>query len=231
MNKRLLNAFMFAVGAAIGSAVTWKVVKTRYEQIVQEEIDSVKEEYASLMTKMKKKLQEEVGQGYEGPQDADAAKTEEENHCSDDAGREATEHEREIIDYNYISSSYRTFSKDINNDYENDEEGDEGDYEVPYINGPYVISPEDFTNSPPGYNAQALDYFSDGILADSWGVELDLDETIGEDAVNHFGEYADDVVYVRNERTEIDYEVTKDPRTYEEVVRTSPNPYYGKYEN
>lgn len=43
MKSILSNVFIFAVGAAIGSAVTWKFVKTKYERIAQEEIDSVKE--------------------------------------------------------------------------------------------------------------------------------------------------------------------------------------------
>lgn len=230
MNKKLLSVLMFAVGAAIGSAVTWKVVKTKYEQIADEEIESVREEYADLMKKMKQKLNETAT--YEGPQDSDEARAEEEgdDYYPDDDERDFTAHEQEMIDYYKISSKYRKSDGETADDGdENSEEGGTGDEdEVPYINGPYVISPEDFACSPPGYNAQPLDYFADGILADNWGVELDLDETIGEDAVNHFGEYVDDIVYIRNERTEIDYEVTRDPRTYGEAVRTNPNPYYGQ---
>ena len=94
------------------------------------------------------------------------------------------------------------------------------------MNGPYVISPEQLGDIKE-FSSQALDYFADGVLADGWGVKLDIEETIGEDALDHFGDYVDDIVYVRNERTEIDYEVTRDPRTYEEAVRTSQNPYYG----
>ena len=46
--KSTLNSFLiFAAGAAIGSAVTWKLVKTKYERIAQEEIDSVKETFAN----------------------------------------------------------------------------------------------------------------------------------------------------------------------------------------
>ena len=46
MNNSILSkAFIFAVGAAIGSAVTWKLVKTKYEKIADEEIESVKEVY------------------------------------------------------------------------------------------------------------------------------------------------------------------------------------------
>lgn len=47
MNKNILsNAIMFAAGAAVGSVVTWKLIKTKYEQLVQEEIESVREVYS-----------------------------------------------------------------------------------------------------------------------------------------------------------------------------------------
>lgn len=230
MNNKLFGVIMFTVGAAIGSAVTWKVIKTKYEQIAQEDIDSVKEEYSSLMVKMKKKLQEDST--YVDPQDSDdnIDEAEDEEYYPDDNERDFTEQEKEQIEYYKLTSKYR--HGDGDEDDENYKEGDEGNSdEVPYINGPYVISPEEFSSSPPGYNAQPLDYFADGILADSWGVILDLDDTIGEDAIEHFGDYIDDIVYIRNERTEIDYEVTRDPRTYDEAVRINPNPYYGKYED
>ena len=45
MNK-VIGFAMFAVGAAVGSLVTWKLVKTKYERIAQEEINSVKETFA-----------------------------------------------------------------------------------------------------------------------------------------------------------------------------------------
>lgn len=230
MNKKLFGAIMFAVGAAVGSAVTWKLVKTKYEQIAQEEIDSVKndllgqrEEYTNLMSKMKKHLNESAT--YAESQDEES----DDEYYPDDDERDFTEKEREQIEYYKMTSKYR--GADDTEDEEGDKEEDEFNGEVQYINGPYVITPDDFSCSPPGYNAQPLDYFTDGILADSWGMPLDIDETIGEENLAHFGEYVDDVLYVRNERTEIDYEVTKDPRSYAEAVRLNPDPYYGKYEN
>lgn len=46
MNRDLWSkCFLFVTGAAIGSAVTWKVLKTKYEQLVQEEIESVREAF------------------------------------------------------------------------------------------------------------------------------------------------------------------------------------------
>lgn len=45
MNKTLSNVVIFAMGAVAGSLATWQFVKKKYEQIAQEEIDSVKEAF------------------------------------------------------------------------------------------------------------------------------------------------------------------------------------------
>lgn len=222
MNRNTLYMFFsFTVGAAIGSAVTWKIIKTKYEQIAQEEIDSVKSEYSSLMHSIKNKLKENIAEETDN------------DHCAVNEDREQENNlNQEMMHYDRIASKYRgTSDEEDDYDEENDEKGDNGNVDeegVQYINGPYVISADEFNSSPPGYSAQPLDYFADGILADSWGVKLDIDETIGEESLNHFGEEQDDIVYVRNERNEVDYEVTRDPRTYEETIRTSPSPYYGQ---
>ena len=212
MKRTLYSVFLVAVGAAIGSAVTWKIVKTKYEKIAQEEIDSVKDMYRELMQKSK---DEDI--------DEPDVTVNEEDGSDDDVFQPDNE---TLFEYHNITSSYR--SSEDNEEEENDKEGGTGyPDEAPYINGPYVISPDDFRCSPPGYNAQSLDYFADGVLADSWGVELDIEETIGQESLECFGDYVDGIVYVRNERTETDYEVSQDPRTYEEVLRMNPNPYYG----
>jgi hypothetical protein len=41
---------MFTAGAAIGSVVTWRIVKARYDRIIAEEIESVKEAFADAET-------------------------------------------------------------------------------------------------------------------------------------------------------------------------------------
>lgn len=57
MSETISKLFIFAVGAAIGSAVTWKLVKTKYEKIAQEEIDSVKEVFSNRI-KEKEEIKE-----------------------------------------------------------------------------------------------------------------------------------------------------------------------------
>lgn len=231
MNKTLISAIMFTTGAAIGSLVTWKVVETKYSRIAQEEIDSVKEEYKRVMDLQRKEVEL-----YRKASSASQNGSAEEE--ADDDERDSTHDEQEQIEYHKLIGKYHGTGNADDKEYyiagvdepeevDYGKEGEEGSEDlVQFVNGPYVISPEEFGDEP-GFNSQPLDYFADGVLADGWGIELDIDETIGEDAVNHFGEYVDDIVYVRNERTEIDYEVTRDPRTYAEAVRTNPNPYYG----
>lgn len=211
MKRALFNVFLITVGAAIGSAVTWKVVTDKYDRLVQEEIDSVKEEYQILRDQLYSAEAVEVNK---------KVKQELQNEVEDEAEEDVFEPAaEEVFEYHKITSAYR--SSEENDD--NDEEGGKGDPdEPPYIDGPYVISPDDFRCSPPGYNAQALDYFSNNVLADGWGKIMDIEETVGEDSLSQFGEYADDILYVRNERLEIDYEITRDPRTYDEV-------YYSHY--
>ena len=46
MNNTLSKIIIFATGAAIGSVVTWKIVRDKYEQIAREEIKSIRDLYA-----------------------------------------------------------------------------------------------------------------------------------------------------------------------------------------
>lgn len=199
MNKKLFNILLFATGAAIGSLVTWKVVKTKYEQIIQEEIDSFKETYAMCMG------------GKKGTQESS-----DEELLDEDIEYDADS--SEMTDYVALTRKYNRSSNEPAN---SAEEGG-GDDEVPYINGPYVIEPNDFANGNYDHECHCITYYADGVLADDWGVVLDIDETIGDEALKHFGDYAEDVVHVRNERLKIDYEVVQDPRNYADVMANDP---------
>lgn len=66
MNKHLVNVFIFAVGAAVGSAVTYKLIgdklKAKYEQLAADEIEAIREYYLG-------KTQEEETIPEEAPED------------------------------------------------------------------------------------------------------------------------------------------------------------------
>lgn len=93
---------------------------------------------------------------------------------------------------------------------------------------PYVISPIEF-GSREDYMQVSLNLFSDGVLTDEdYEAVENVEGTVGSDSLNHFGEYEDDAVYVRNEGMMCDYEILKDNRTYAEVLKTIPHPTEGE---
>ena len=58
MSNALSNLLLFVTGAAVGSVVTWKLVKTKYEQLANEEIESVKAVFNRRAKESKEKLED-----------------------------------------------------------------------------------------------------------------------------------------------------------------------------
>ena len=191
MNQKLINALMFTTGAAIGSLVTWRILKSYYERYVQEEIDKFVEDWSN-------RDDDREDRETENWNDFEEAEVEDE----DDSN------ETEIYDYHKLARKY----------------GGEGDRGIGFshVNGPVVISPDDFGDGNFEHSLVCLTYYSDGVLANDWFEEFDVEETIGEDSLEHFGDYQTDVVHVRNEQTLTDYEVVRDPRTFADVTADDP---------
>lgn len=94
----------------------------------------------------------------------------------------------------------------------------------PRRDGPYIIAPEEFGEFE-DYEQISLTYYGDKVLADENDErmdEYDIKDSVGADAVNHFGEYEADAVYVRNDALRCDYEILLDERTYSEVLESKP---------
>lgn len=87
--------------------------------------------------------------------------------------------------------------------------------------GPYVISPEEFGEIEE-YTKVSLTYFADGVLADELNEPVDDVEEIVGDALEHFGEYEDDSVFVRNDAKRCDYEILQDLRNFKDVLEDMP---------
>lgn len=90
------------------------------------------------------------------------------------------------------------------------------------LDTPYVISPEEFGEKE-DYETISLTYYADGVLTDDNDEKMeDYEETIGKDSLDHFGEYEDDSVFVRNDKLRCDFEILSDLRTYSEVLKLKP---------
>lgn len=187
MNSTLKSVFVLALGAAIGSAVTWKLLKTRYEQLTQEEIDSVKEVYSRRYAE-------------------NAKPADEDNDAEDADSEEYVERVLENSYTNYSDMHVKTESK-----------------KSKVTARPYVIPPEEF-GEVEGYDRFSLTYYNDEVLVDE-DDELvdDVDDVVGSDSLNHFGDYEDDSVFVRNDRLKCDYEILLDHRNYSDVINKKPH--------
>lgn len=85
---------------------------------------------------------------------------------------------------------------------------------VDYI-APFTITPDEFGDK--GYTTKNWTYYSDFVLTDELGnIVCEPEEVIG-DGLEHFGEYADEAVFVRNENIECDYEILKVEESFSEI--------------
>lgn len=212
MKSKIINVVMFAVGAAVGSAVTWKFLKTKYERLVHEEIDSIKEGFAEVY-------------GVQEKTNNDVANDESEKSSEEEQPIELGLHQIDWSEYENLKEEeeYEPSESDLleyqslAHSYHN-EKG--GAYEV--NKKPYVISPYDFGEMD-GYSQIELTYYLDGILEDDeYQIITDADKLIGPKALTTFGEYEDDSVFVRNDYLRTDFQILKDYRTYDEARRVGP---------
>lgn len=97
------------------------------------------------------------------------------------------------------------------------------DKEVPAVSVARVIDPDEFGENR-DYDQVYLTYYADGMLTDEYDVPVeDVDNVVGTDFVNHFGEYGEDLVHVRNDHLESYFEITKDVRNYSDIVNSDPH--------
>jgi hypothetical protein len=191
MSNFVSKVAIFAVGAVVGSAVTWHFAKTKYERIAREEIDSVVDAYEKKLADKPEKTHLHID-----------AKLDEK---TAEFLRERKDHIKKTLELGYVSNF--------------EEKG-----EPVAMNRPYVISPDEYDEN--GYETISLTYYADKILADDMDEVIeDVDEVVGYDSLNRFGEYEEDCVFVRNDERRVDYEICLDTRNYSDVASSSyPHP-------
>ena len=190
------NLLCFVAGAAIGSVVTWKLIEKKYKDLADEEIESVIETFKNRKPRITKDNVKETVEKVI-------------NKCKEP---------KEIVEDIVTAERYS-----IENEEEIDED-DESNYTVNVDNDdevvtPYVITPEEFGKYNE-YGTKTLTYYADNVLTDEIDNPITSEEMItmiGPDALDHFGEYEDDSVYIRDEMNEMDYEILKSEKTFSEI--------------
>ena len=91
----------------------------------------------------------------------------------------------------------------------------------------YILSPDEFADSELDVNT--LNYYLDGVVADDdYNIIKDINGTIGSEALSIFDNHKKDVVYVRNERLGIDYEILRNYDNYYDVAPVPRNDFPGE---
>lgn len=188
------KVLMFALGAAAGSLLTWKLIEKKYKDLADEEIASVVERFRE---KSEKRDDSCIDKYYHDDADVVFDKIKEKDGTEYLVVKDS-EYAYKLEELGYI-------------DEPNIEEGEEDD-----LIAPYVISPEEFGEKE-GYGTTSWTYYADSILTDEDGEIVTDPELIIGDGLSHFGEYEDDSVCVRNENEHCDFEILKHSKTHSEI--------------
>lgn len=195
MNKIVVAFLAFAAGVGVGVLASKTYFEKMYQQIAQEEIDSVKAVYAAKHKPKKKEPAEK-----------------------DDEKKPMVL--RKPVD----PETRRNYHNQVRKlGYTTTEEPDEGPTdEDPYVIMPEEFDTMDDydTISLTYYADHVLVDEDDHALTDS-----EIEASVGSDSLTRFGEYEEEAVHVRNDRRKADYEILLDNRTFEEATGSRYRPY------
>ena len=200
MNTKVACAIAFVAGAAVGVAASWRVLDTKYKKLADKEIASVKELFYSKPVENNEESDESEEKKFEQSPEEDFT-------------------EEEKKEYTNIASNYTNYATKSVVEEEPDVKITDIEPNVKITDSePYVISPVELGDCD--YDVIDLIYYEgDNTLTDEEDEIInDVGELIGWESLEHFGEYEDDSVCVRNDIRKVDYEVLLDVRKYSEVM-------------
>ena len=193
MNRKLSNVLLFTAGVAVGSLVTWRYFKTKYE-VVEDEIEEKTEEAEGESEEDDPEVLESK-MSYKKPP--------------------LKEYVKMVEDNGYMP---KTHMEEVEEEIANGEWDDKDVYE------PFIIRPDEY-NKLHAYETLSLNYYADGVLTDELDNPIeDVESLVPADFADHFGEYDDNAVFVRNDNLECDYEILRDLRKFTDVVGEYPYP-------
>lgn len=139
-------------------------------------------------------------------------------------------------DARVLEQQMKTHVQDyISDDEEDDDEEDienlRGQDEIDHVSmEPYLITEETYFANEGFFDQNQLVYFEeDDVLADNKNeIILERDEIVGSDFTDNFGYGTNDenIVYIRNEKLKADFEIYRDPGSYEKEVLGATDEQY-----
>lgn len=219
-------------GAFVGYVITERVLRARYEKILQDEVDRIESYYQT-------KVEE-----YEVPEDVVLVEAKFEK-----VETETVQFDQKIIETQQLAESLgyahdlkeeehirnTTPVPDTPQSYSQGKmtvrEAEPIDYESNAYKDllaershdkPYIITIDEFMDEYKDYDKISFTYFEgDDVVADEREQPYEeVASSLGLGNLKRFGEWSQDAdqVYIRNHKLEIDFEVTRDDRSFAEVV-------------
>ena len=206
MTKNVFGICMFVAGTVVGIAATYKFFKNKYDKKSKQDIEEIREYYASKQRVLIEESKDDV--------------CEVEPLCGQDENVAQKQNE-ELESYKKMVIDACGYAP--NNDDAEPVKNTECKQPVKFgdDNNTILIKPDDFgeihEETGEAYDMMTLVYYEDGVVTyweDGRTVD-DVEGLLGTEFKDHFGDYGeDDAVYVRNIRNETDYEVIRDGDKY-----------------
>ena len=211
MNSALLEKLLYLIiGGVSGSLVTGFIMKSKYENSKDEEIEEIRQAMLEGIGKDERKNDE-----HDDDADDDAVEDIETLKKISSNKVNQVKQAREKPDMKNIleKNGYRE-EPDFDDEDDDDEFEEEelDDSELPFSEETdiAIITEEEFGEYR-DYEKQYLFYLRDKTLVDDQGNMIDdVDEYVGFDSIHQFNEYDDNHVYVRNYRLKTDFDIYRD---------------------
>lgn len=221
----LKGVLVFVAGAVAGSLVTSHVVKAKYEELIEEEVQSVKDMCDRKIARMKNQPAKDEEQAEEEEEEVEEDEEVEKKsskiaynkiikHCGY-VVEDEEEDDEETTGYpeDCTGVAYRSMAA---NGFISEEDMEHNPLKEPE-DEPYVIDPEEFGEIPE-FATETLTYYADGILTDDCDDPVDDPEyLVGDNHVRLFQDFDVRVVYIRNDKWQTDFEIIKDDWFYSDI--------------
>ena len=201
MNKSVIFFLGIGAGGIIGGVVGFFLAKKKYEHLADEEVKSVKDTFSKYF-------------------EHDKVKEDKPNHMPAPEISSVVQEEHKdtpIVDYSArYQSSINGYSSSVPNERNKLPETSVVSGDPANI---FIITPKEFNESE--YNAVTLFYYKDGVLSnDNYEAlnAVEITSMIGDQALDSFGTYGTDAVYVQNDNNKTVYEIILEDDNYTDVV-------------
>lgn len=201
MNKSVIFFLGIGAGGIIGGVVGFFLAKKKYEHLADEEVKSVKDTFSKYFEH--DKVKEDKLSHMPAPETSSVVQEEHKD--------------TPIVDYSArYQSSINRYSSSVPNERDKLPETSVVSGDPANI---FIITPKEFNESE--YNAVTLFYYKDGVLSNDNYEPLnavEITSMIGDQALDSFGTYGTDSVYVQNDNNKTVYEIILEDDNYTDIV-------------